>query len=975
MRFVVTFLVFLIVVCGHPCRPLLSAADPPDGRPQWIWSSGDRMAAGEVTFSASLDLADEFTRVDLWIATDFAQSTLRLNGGLVAELSAYDPPREIEITPHVRRGKNTLQLQAVGVDGPSAVALKLIVTRIMGEPLTLLSNASWSTDNGRSVTSLGEVARVPWLISASSTEIQPFDDYTQWKRALGETGPQSPRYEVQPGFELQQLRFAQPEEGSWVSLAFVPDGRLIVAKEDRGLLRLTLDAASGHVEQVELVNDELQECRGLLFALGALYVNANESKGLYRLRDTSGDGSYDETTLLHHSTGGTGHGRNDLALGPDGMIYSIHGDSVDLPKDFADHTSPYREHRRGARSREGHVIRTDPDGDTWELVVAGLRNPYGIAFHRDGEMFTYDADAEFDMGSPWYRPTRVNHLVTGGDFGWRGVTGDWPPYFHDHPDNARPNLDIGKGSPTAVQFGYGSNFPAEFRRALYVLDWAYGRILSVHMTPRGASYFCRAKPFVRGLPLNVTDLTFGPDGAMYFVTGGRKTQSGLYRVRFMGNVDDVQLDTSQTRARDKHARRARSLRRELESLQRSVGRAAVDRAWPQLDHADPWIRYAARCALEHQPIEIWQERALQESSVTAALTGLLALARSGDTALRPRIVGRLVSQRWDRMDVEQVQLALQACILCNARSLETALQQELGARLEPLYPHRSNLVNRRLSQLLVELQIASVVPRTMTRLAGPQEQADQLHCLYVIRDAQQGWTPPLRRRYFAALNQTDGYLGGQGMPGFLANIRKDAVASLSEQEREACETLLAGGADLDAPGSPPRPVVKQWQLEELSKALAKTGHSADFERGRQMYEAALCARCHRLGRVGRSIGPDLTAVSRRFSRQNLLESILVPSRVIADDYRSQRIVTSDGRVLEGRVVYRGDFRAPTLMIATNPLAPAEVTELAKSEIESHSPSSVSFMPQGLLDTLSQDEILDLFAYIQAGGDAEHPSYR
>ena len=63
------------------------------------------------------------------------------------------------------------------------------------------------------------------------------------------------------------------------------------------------------------------------------------------------------------------------------------------------------------------------------------------------------------------------------------------------------------------------------------------------------------------------------------------------------------------------------------------------------------------------------------------------------------------------------------------------------------------------------------------------------------------------------------------------------------------------------------------------------------------------------------------------------------------------------------------------MIATNPLTPAEVTEVEKSTIESHSPSPVSFMPQGLLDTLRKDEILDLFAYIQAGGDPEHPSFR
>ena len=100
-----------------------------------------------------------------------------------------------------------------------------------------------------------------------------------------------------------------------------------------------------------------------------------------------------------------------------------------------------------------------------------------------GDLFTYDADAEFDMGSPWYRPTRVDQLVSGTDFGWRGVTGKWPPYFPDHADNALPTLDIGRGSPTAVAFGTNSNFPPDYRRALFILDWAYGRIVAVNLAP------------------------------------------------------------------------------------------------------------------------------------------------------------------------------------------------------------------------------------------------------------------------------------------------------------------------------------------------------------------------------------------------------------------------------------------------------------------------------------------------------------
>src|SRR5439155_2293261 len=99
------------------------------------------------------------------------------------------------------------------------------------------------------------------------------------------------------------------------------------------------------------------------------------------------------------------------------------------------------------------------------------------------------------------------------------------------------------GSPTGVKFGTNSKFPQRYKNALYAMDWSYGRILAVHLTPKGATYGGTFENFVAPqssqkpgpkTPLNVTDLEFGQDGAMYFTTGGRGTQSGLYRVSFTG---------------------------------------------------------------------------------------------------------------------------------------------------------------------------------------------------------------------------------------------------------------------------------------------------------------------------------------------------------------------------------------------------------------------------------------------------------
>jgi putative heme-binding domain-containing protein len=768
---------------------------------------------------------------------------------------------------------------------------------------------------------------------------------------------------------IERLRSATPEEGSWVSMAFDPRGRVVVAREERGLLRMTLPAggrANGQSIEVETIDDTLLECRGLLFAFGDLFINANNSKGLYRLRDTDGDDHFDETKLLYHSPGGVGHGRNDLVLGPDDMIYSIHGDAVDLPQTVADATSPFREHRRGLPTHEGHVIRIDREGQRVELFAAGLRNPFGIDFNPDGEPFTYDADAEYDMGAPWYRPTRVVHLVRGGDYGWRGVTGSWPPYYPDHPDSALPNLDIGKGSPTAVKFGTRSNFPPPLQQALFILDWAYGRILAVHMTPHGASYLCRAETFLKGRPLNVTDLDFGPDGAMYFVTGGRKTQSALYRVRYVGATVESPPPSEQELLSREAAAQQRQLRRDLESLDEQKSPQAVDIAWPHLDSSDPWIRQAARIAVEHQPLEAWRARALAENLPTAAATALLALARCGDTGVMTQIVERLCELSLGQLETDNLLSALYTVKLCldGGAKLPATLQDQLTQQLDALYPHRLPAVNQRLSTLLVQLDAPDFTAKTLQALSEASSQAERMHYLFVLRRAP-NWTRQQRLQYIAGMRRSESFQGGEGMPKFRQQIRADWLSTLSADERREFEPLLEERAP-PAPAVVERPFVKSWQLDDLARSLSDVSGPRDLNRGKEMFTAALCTGCHRVGLDGAAIGPDLTSVSRRFSRRDILESILAPSKVVAEPYRTVRITTDDGRVISGQILPSSDYRSPNLRIATNQVLPGQIIELPKSHIESHEISPQSPMPEGLLNTLSQDEILDLLAYLASG---------
>ncbi|MCH8045863.1 MAG: c-type cytochrome, partial [Planctomycetes bacterium] len=910
-----------------------------------------------------------------------------------AAVGPYENLLTLDVTDDLHSGKNTLGVCCRSARGPAAVFMRLDLQYADGSKQSVVSDKTWqattlpsklldwpkSEIKWQPAVALGAVARFPWGDTSAGIAVKPTDDYTQWKRAIAaKTGTDPRTFETLPGYEVDLIRSAAQGEDSWVSLAIDPRGRCIIAQEKRGLLRLTLPKKKGGPVRVERINDSLAECRGLLFANDSLYAMANNDKALFRLRDSNGDDRYDEVKRLGQFAGGVGHGRNQLTLGPDGMIYGIFGDSVDEPTDARRKPPALARPNRHEKTPSGFVARTDANGLRWEVVVRGLRNPFGIDFNPQGDMFTYDADAEYDSGSSWYRPTRIDHLLPGSDFLWRRVTGQWPPYFPDRPDMPTPTLDIGKGSPTAVEFGTKSSFPPRYQRALYALDWTYGRILAVHLSPRGASYAAGVENFLRGQPLNVTDVEFGADGAMYFTTGGRGTQAALYRVRYTGQKVPPAKRTIQQQARDAHADKSRRMRRQLESFIGRQHSGALDVAWPRLASSDPWLRHAARLVVESQPTEVWRKRALDERNTDAQLAGLMALARVGATSDMPKIVERLLKlplkQFAERQKLES--LFLFDRYLAESAESSDARRTAVIEILASLYPDSSPKVNERLSLMLSALADTDFVRNTVQLLHQAPDQRQQFHYLYVLRGVKRGWTDDLRRSYFLALRQMDDYIGGEGMPTFRRLIRSEALASLPADQRKPFEKLLAAKAEpwLAEVPKEKRPLVRKWTIEELADASKQLGTGHNFQRGRRMFATARCVVCHQMRGRGGVSGPDLSAVARRFSPHDVLVSVVDPSRVVAPKYQARAFVLKDGRVLVGRIA-QNDYRSPQLRLTPDLLAPEKVVTFAKLDVEESQPSKISPMPTGLLDTLDRDEILDLLAYILAAGDAKHPLFK
>ena len=672
-----------------------------------------------------------------------------------------------------------------------------------------------------------------------------------------------------------------------------------------------------------------------------------------------------------------------LVLSPDGKsLYVIAGNDTKLtelagsrvPKLYdEDQILPYMTDGNGFMTNErapgGCVYQVTPDGKDWTLVSMGYRNPFDMAFNRYGDLFTYDSDMEWDMNTPWYRPTRVCQADSGSDFGYRNGSGKWPVYY---PDSLPPTVNIGPGSPTGVTFGYGANFPQQYQEALFLSDWSYGKLYAVHLTPDASHYKGEVEEFISGTPLPLTDVVVNPkDKAMYFAIGGRRTLSGLYRVTYAG-AESVQPATPADPGAE-----ARALRRSVEAFHGRVDPKAVETAWPLFNHPDRFVRYAARVAVEWQPVATWKDRALAEHDVQASLTALLALARAGgDESLQMPIFQALARIDWDALSHEQKLELLRVVELAIIRmgQPDDEVKPHMFERLgEWLAATTSREVRSEILKTLIALGDPSATAKGMALLAQAPTQEEQMDYVMALRRVKTGWTPELRKQYFSWFTGAGRFRGGSSLGGFLRNMKGEAMATLSPEEISDLKPILDAKPETKpGPAVAARPFVKNWTLDELSAGIDENLKGRDFDKGRNLFAAASCFNCHRYANEGGSVGPDLTSVAGRFSPRDMLESIVQPSKTISDQYQASVFGLTDGRTITGRVA---NLNGDTIMVITDMLDPGNMTGINRNQVEETKPSPVSMMPEGLLNTLTEDEIDDLLAFLLSRGDRSSPMFK
>jgi glucose/arabinose dehydrogenase/cytochrome c551/c552 len=871
---------------------------------EWIWGPEPASEQEHRYFVHHFELDQSAVVTGGWFSAD-NQFQLWIDGRPWAQGSRWSQPVAIDPGMRLQAGFHGIAVEAFNEGGPAGLLGYLEVEFESGERRTIATSAAWKSWSAAPAdwprpSSPPDGAVASLSFGTSRAHSGPWGDVLGNKQSTDET-----EIELPEGFTLERIYRAKPGEGSWASMTFGGNGRLYVSPEAGSVLEFQLGADL--IQPPRPLPFPVHSAQGMEWAFDSLYVNvadaAERDGGLHRLHDSNGDGELDQHDHLARYGPPSEHGAHGIRLGPDDALYLVHGNYTEIPKGpdgedilidgpirggVEDVLLPRiwdpRGHAHGIFAPGATVYRTDAEGKKWQRYAAGMRNPYDLAISQSGQIFTYDADMEWDHGAPWYRSPRVLHLTSGAEYGWRAGTAKWPAYY---PDSLPPVVETDLASPVGVELGEGSAFPAPYQQALFLGDWAWGRITVAHLKPDGATYTGEMETFLQGRGLTVTDLEFGPEGWLWFITGGRGTQSALYRVRYQ--------DRSPATALRDPTEQADALAA-LERTARTQGGALI-------------------------PGDLSENRFRQFASIQQAVLSNQAI--DFVSLLPPSQQVQLLD--WPVHKRIYVLRLFQLLLIRNPAQ-RPAFEQWL-AKLSGQLPTGHTQTDRELAKLLVAAQAPHLPEALVPLMLGGDSQELQLYYGLILRLVERDWTPALRLQYFIWLQQAREFQGGASLQGFVQQIENDARDKVPVDAAAQLDVLLkqwieannlaaasAAGSGSLLPGQAviPRQFVRNWKVDEAMASLSATGPKADAVRGSALFGQGLCSSCHRFAGQGGALGPDLTAVSHRFGRRDLLEAILEPQKFVSDQYANL------------------------------------------------------VMPPGLMNTFSEQEIADLLAFLDAG---------
>ncbi len=414
-----------------------------------------------------------------------------------------------------------------------------------------------------------------------------------------------------------------------------------------------------------------------------------------------------------------------------------------------------------------------------------------------------------------------------------------------------------------------------------------------------------------------------------------------------------------------------------------------ERLFGLLDHPDRFTRHAARLALQRVAPDAWAQSVLTDDLAArphGALEGMIALfetpayAANLDAAVtKVAEYARADSPPDTTLDaVRVVQLAIMRAGGLDQISDDAV--QALRDALLPKFPHADWRVNRELQVALAGLQTAAAIDPILAYLESADDQKEQIHSVYALRAIGEGWTPEQRKRLVAWFDKGWEIEGGVSLDGYVNNLWQATLDLLTEDEKTAAvahreefmaarrERALALMAELDADAKGQVSDLAQRDFTEIAEYLEydpMAYRKPNLEAGERVFMRSRCADCHLFGTIGKGGGPDLTTLASRFTRRDMLEAIMYPSKVVSDQYTAIDVELKDGLFYTG-MIQSEDSRNLTLLSPNGTRV-----DIKKKDIARRDPSAMSVMPEGLVETMNFGQLVELIQFLESGSKAEN----
>ena len=366
---------------------------------------------------------------------------------------------------------------------------------------------------------------------------------------------------------------------------------------------------------------------------------------------------------------------------------------------------------------------------------------------------------------------------------------------------------------------------------------------------------------------------------------------------------------------------------------------------------------------------------------------------------------------WEGLDAQQQVDLLRNYALVFIRMGQPESQARLAViqKLKPYFPNSNNVINRELAQIMLYLNaeetvkilidllekhtaektnISSQMLSEETTLRSEQygplireviakmPPSEAIYYGMLLSHATEGWNKALREKYFLWFYDVLSATGGMSFKAYMENVRLQAMSNVPEEEKEYFEELSGVYSPSTVVENLPQPIGPgaNYSGSTINQFLwgdKMNNYNGALADGERAYQAALCVLCHRMKGEGGATGPDLTQISTKFGRYDLLYAIYSPNDEISDQYAFTLFHLDDGKKIAGRILSE---TTDSIKIMPNPLNTSYTVQLAKPSVVKKELSPISPMPSGLLNRLNEEEIKDLFVYLLSGADESHELY-